>query len=128
MKQCTILNPVEIVGVGLHSGNPVRLRLRPATEDYGIVFVRDDVGVSIPLNIANVVDTRLATVIGNKGAIVSTVEHFLSAAMAMGIDNLEVGIDGEELPIMDGSSASFCLLFEEAGIKQQQKPKKALIV
>ncbi|MDR1451823.1 MAG: UDP-3-O-acyl-N-acetylglucosamine deacetylase [Helicobacteraceae bacterium] len=128
MMQRTIAKPVEIVGVGLHGGNPVRLRLRPAPEDYGIVFVRDDLGLSIPVKTENVVDTRLATVIGAKGATISTIEHFLSAALAMGIDNLEVGIDGDEAPIMDGSAASFCLLFEEAGLAAQDKPKKAILI
>ncbi|MDR1911973.1 MAG: UDP-3-O-acyl-N-acetylglucosamine deacetylase [Helicobacteraceae bacterium] len=128
MKQHTIASPVEIVGVGLHSGNPVRMRLRPAPEDFGVVFVRDDLGVSIPIKTENVVDTRLATVIGAKNATISTIEHFLSATLAMGIDNLEVGIDGDEAPIMDGSAASFCMLFEEAGIRTQEKPKKAIVV
>ncbi|MDR2151964.1 MAG: UDP-3-O-acyl-N-acetylglucosamine deacetylase [Helicobacteraceae bacterium] len=128
MKQRTIAKPVEIVGVGLHGGNPVRMRLRPAPEDYGVVFVRDDLGLSIPIKVENVVDTRLATVIGVKNAIVSTIEHFLSATIAMGVDNLEVGIDGDEAPIMDGSAASFCLLFEEAGFKAQEKPKKAIVI
>ncbi|GHS89071.1 UDP-3-O-acyl-N-acetylglucosamine deacetylase [Campylobacterota bacterium] len=128
MKQRTIAKSVEIVGVGLHSGNPVRMRLRPASEDYGIVFVRDDLGLSIPVTTDSVVDTRLATVIGAKGAIISTIEHFLSATIAMGIDNLEVGIDGDEAPIMDGSAASFCLLFEEAQIVEQTKPKRAIVI
>jgi UDP-3-O-[3-hydroxymyristoyl] N-acetylglucosamine deacetylase len=128
MKQRTIARSVEIVGVGLHGGNPVRMRLRPAPEDHGVVFVRDDLGVAIPVSVDTVVDTRLATVIGVKDAIVSTIEHFLSAALAMGIDNLEVGVDGDEAPIMDGSAASFCLLFEEAGIVSQEKPKKAIVV
>lgn len=128
MKQHTIAKPVEIVGVGLHSGNPVRMRLRPAPVDYGIVFVREDKGVSIPLNYDHVIDTRLATVIGKGDAVVSTIEHFLSAVMAMGVDNLEVGLDSDEVPIMDGSAASFCMLIEEAGLVNQEKPKKAIVV
>ncbi|MDR2905947.1 MAG: UDP-3-O-acyl-N-acetylglucosamine deacetylase [Helicobacteraceae bacterium] len=128
MKQRTIKNPIELVGIGLHSGNPVRMSLKPAKEDYGIVFVREDLGVAIPITPENVVDTRLATVIGKEGAIISTIEHFLSAAIAMGIDNLEVGIDGDEAPVMDGSAASFCLLFEEAGIVEQNKAKKAIVI
>lgn len=128
MKQHTIAKPVEIVGVGLHSGNPVRMRLRPAPVDYGIVFVREDKGVSIPLSYENVIDTRLATVIGKGDAVVSTIEHFLSALMAMGVDNLEVGLDGDEVPIMDGSAASFCMLIEEAGLKDQEKPKRVIVI
>ena len=128
MKQHTIAKPVEIVGVGLHSGNPVRMRLRPAPEDYGIVFVRDDLGVSIPLSVSSVIDTRLATVIGAQNAVISTIEHFLSAVMATGSDNMEVLLDGDEVPIMDGSAASFCILFDEAGLVAQSKPKRVLVV
>lgn len=128
MRQKTIKKPVEVVGIGLHSGNPVTMELRPAPEDFGIVFVRDDLGVRIPLDFDHVIDTRLATVIGKGEAVISTIEHFLSAVMAMGIDNLEVGIDSDEIPIMDGSAASFCMLFDEAGIADQAKSKKVIVI
>lgn len=128
MKQKTVAKTVEVVGIGLHSGNPVTMQLRPAKENMGIVFVRDDLGIRIPLNFDHVIDTRLATVIGKGEAIISTIEHFLSAVVAMGVDNLEVGIDGDEIPIMDGSAASFCMLFEEAGLVELDAPKKVIVI
>lgn len=126
MKQTTIAKPVELVGIGLHKGNPVRLRLEPMEADSGIVFVRKDVGVSIPLRPENVVDTQMATVIGKEGHYISTIEHLLSAVYAYGIDNLRVIVDADEVPVMDGSSASFCLLIDEAGIMELDAPKKII--
>ncbi len=114
--------------MGLHGGNPVVMRLNPAPEDYGIVFLRGDEGVSIPVSHESVIDTRLATVIGREGSMISTIEHFLSAVMAFGVDNLQVEIDGDEVPIMDGSSAGFCMLFEEVGLIEQSKSKKVLLI
>ncbi|MDR0746343.1 MAG: UDP-3-O-acyl-N-acetylglucosamine deacetylase [Helicobacteraceae bacterium] len=128
MKQRTIAKSVEIMGVGLHSGNPVRMRLNPAPADSGIVFVREDVNRQIKVAVENVTDTRLATVIANGDVSVSTIEHLLSAVIAMGIDNLEVVLDSDEVPIMDGSSASFCILFEEAGTADQNAVKRVLLV
>jgi UDP-3-O-[3-hydroxymyristoyl] N-acetylglucosamine deacetylase len=126
MKQTTISKPVELVGIGLHKGSPVRLRLEPLEADSGIVFVRRDVGVSIPLKPENVVDTQMATVIGKEGHYISTIEHLLSAVYAYGIDNLRVIVDADEIPVMDGSSASFCLLLDEAGTVQQDAPKRIM--
>lgn len=128
MKQKTVAKMVEVVGIGLHSGNPVTMQLRPAKENMGIVFMRDDLGVRIPLNFENVIDTRLATVIGKDDAVISTIEHFLSAVVAMGIDNIEIGIDGDEIPIMDGSAASFCMLIEEAGLVELDALKKIIVI
>lgn len=126
MKQTTIAKPVELVGIGLHKGSPVRLRLEPMEAHGGIVFVRKDAGVSIPLKPENVVDTQMATVIGKEGYFISTIEHLLSAVYAYGIDNLRVIVDADEIPVMDGSSASFCLLLDEAGIVEQEAPKRIL--
>ena len=126
MYQTTIKKPVEVVGIGLHKGVAVKLRLEPMSENTGIVFYRSDKGVSIPLRPEYVVDTKMATVIGNKGAVVSTIEHLMSAVYAFGIDNLRVVLDNNEIPIMDGSSISFTLLFKEAGIQIQDKSKKIL--
>jgi UDP-3-O-[3-hydroxymyristoyl] N-acetylglucosamine deacetylase len=128
MHQTTIQKPVSLVGIGLHRGNPVNLRLEPMEADSGIVFVRNDVGVSIPLTPENVVDTRMATVIGKDGHSISTIEHILSAIYAYGIDNIKVIIDADEMPVMDGSSASFCMLLDEAGIQEQDAPKKVMII
>ncbi len=114
--------------MGLHGGNPVVMKLNPAPVDYGIVFLRGDEGVSIPVSHESVIDTRLATVIGQGDVMISTIEHFLSAVMAFGVDNLQVVIDGDEVPIMDGSSAGFCMLFEEVGLIEQEKSKKVLLI
>jgi len=128
MKQRTIKKEVRVVGIGLHSGSPVTMVLKPAEDDYGIVFIRTDMGVSIPLCPENVVDTNRATVIGKGEARISTIEHLLSALSAFGVDNLIVEIDSEEMPVMDGSSASFCMLLQDAGVMTQQKNKKILVL
>jgi UDP-3-O-[3-hydroxymyristoyl] N-acetylglucosamine deacetylase len=126
MRQRTIKNPVEVVGIGLHKGEPIRLRLEPLSADAGIVFYRSDLALSIPLSPSAVLDTRMATVIGNEKGYISTIEHFLSAIYAYGIDNIRVIVDGNEMPVMDGSSISFCLLLEEAGIEELDKAKKII--
>lgn len=128
MKQRTIKKPVEIVGVGLHKGVPVKMILEPLDEDMGIIFYRSDEAVSIPLTPEYVIDTKMATVIGKDGVVVSTIEHLLSAIYAYGIDNLRIVLDNDEVPILDGSSSSFCLVLDEVGIQEQTKSKKALIV
>jgi UDP-3-O-[3-hydroxymyristoyl] N-acetylglucosamine deacetylase len=128
MKQRTISKSVEIVGVGLHKGVPVRMTLEPLGNDQGIVFYRSDEGVSIPLNPENVIDTKMATVIGKDGVVVSTIEHLLSAVYAYGIDNLRVVLDNDEVPILDGSSSGFCMLFDEVGIKELDSTKKAILI
>lgn len=128
MKQRTIKKEVQVVGIGLHSGSPVTMRLKPADDDYGIVFVRSDMGVSIPLQPKYVVDTKMATVLGKGDVQISTIEHLLSAISAFGIDNLIVEVNADEIPIMDGSSASFCMLFQETGIVSQKKNKKILML
>ncbi len=126
MKQRTIAKSTEILGIGLHKGVPVKMRLEPLDSDMGIVFYRVDAGVTIPLKRENVVDTKMATVIGKDGVVVSTIEHLLSAVYAYGIDNLRVVIDNDEVPVLDGSSAGYCMLIEEAGIKELDKSKKAI--
>ena len=126
MKQRTIAKSIEILGIGLHKGVPVKMRLEPLDSDMGIVFYRVDAGVTIPLKRENVVDTKMATVIGKDGVVVSTIEHLLSAVYAYGIDNLRVVIDNDEVPVLDGSSAGYCMLIEEAGIKELDKSKKAI--
>ncbi len=126
MYQTTIKKSVELVGIGLHKGSPVRLKLEPLESNSGIVFYRSDVDVSIPLIPENVVDTKMATVIGKDGYVISTIEHLLSAVYAYGIDNLRVIVDADEVPVMDGSSASFCMLLDEAGIADLDIPKKVM--
>jgi len=126
MKQRTILQPVEVLGIGLHTGEPIRLRLEPLGADAGIVFYREDLATTIPLTPKSVINTQMATVIGNEKGSISTIEHFLSVIYAYGIDNLRVIIDGNEMPVMDGSAISFCLLLDEAGIKNLDKNKKVI--
>jgi UDP-3-O-[3-hydroxymyristoyl] N-acetylglucosamine deacetylase len=126
MKQRTIAKPVEVVGIGLHKGIAVKLRLEPLEPDSGIVFYREDKMVSIPLEPNSVTDTKMATTIAKSDANVSTIEHFMSAVYAYGIDNLRVIIDNNELPILDGSSISFCMLLNDAGVVEQEKSKKVM--
>ncbi|GIU00888.1 UDP-3-O-acyl-N-acetylglucosamine deacetylase [Sulfurovum sp. TSL6] len=128
MQQRTLKKPVEVIGIGLHKGEPIKLRLEPLDVDSGIMFYREDLAMRIPLSPDSVIDTRMATVIGNEKGYISTIEHFLSAVYAYGIDNMRVIVDGNEMPIMDGSSISFCLLLEEAGIQEQDAPKKIIRV
>ena len=128
MRQRTIKKPVEVVGIGLHKGEPIKLRLEPLSADAGIVFYRSDLAMSIPLSPSAVMDTRMATVIGDERGVISTIEHFLSAIYAYGIDNIRVIVDGNEMPVMDGSSISFCLLIEEAGIEELDKAKKIISI
>lgn len=128
MKQRTIAKDVEIVGIGLHKGVPVKMKLEPLDSNMGIIFYRVDAGVTIPLKIENVVDTKMATVIGKDDVVVSTIEHLLSAIYAYGIDNLRVVIDNDEVPVLDGSSSGYCMLIEEAGIKELDASKKAIKV
>jgi len=128
MKQRTLAKKVEIVGIGLHKGVPVKMKLEPLEADAGIIFYRIDAGITIPLSIENVVDTKMATVIGKDGVVISTIEHLLSALYAYGIDNLRVVIDNDEVPVLDGSSSGYCMLIEEAGIKELNKSKKAIKV
>jgi len=133
MNQRTINQAVEVVGIGLHKGEPIKLRLEPLGVDAGIVFYREDLALTIPLSPSAVVDTQMATVIGSKTSngemgTISTIEHFLSAVYAYGIDNMRVIVSGNEMPIMDGSAASFCLLLDEAGIKEQEAPKQVIRV
>lgn len=124
MNQKTIAKRVELTGIGLHRGKPVRMVLEPLEADCGIIFYRRDVGITIPLSISNVVNTKMATVIGKNEHTISTIEHLMSAVHSFGIDNLRITIDADEIPIMDGSSISFCMLLEEAGIKRLNKGKK----
>ena len=128
MKQRTIAKPVETIGIGLHKGEPIKMRLEPLDDDSGIVFYRSDKAVTIELKPENVVDTQMATVIGKGDVTISTIEHFLSCIYAYGIDNLRVIIDDNEMPALDGSSIGFCMLLDEAGIVEQKKSKKFMII
>lgn len=126
LQQRTLKTLTRAVGVGLHSGQRVELTLRPAQPDTGIVFRRVDLPepVDIPIRAESVTDTRLASTISAGGAKVHTVEHLMSACAGLGIDNLYVDITAEEVPILDGSSASFVFLLQSAGIALQNAPRR----
>lgn len=130
LKQRTIKSLVKTVGIGLHSGRKVTLTLRPALAGTGIVFTRVDLpeAVEIPAAAEAIGDTRLASVLQKDGARVSTVEHLMSACAGLGIDNLYVDVDAEEIPIMDGSAASFVFLLQSAGIEEQNAAKRFIKV
>ena len=129
-RQRTLKTLVKTTGVGLHSGRRVELTLRPAAPDTGIVFHRVDLPevVDIPAQAAMVRDTRMASVLGEGVGRVSTVEHLMSALAGLGIDNLHIDLTAEEVPIMDGSAATFIYLLRSAGIEEQNAPKKFLRV
>ena len=132
LAQRTLQSLTRAVGVGVHGGQRVEMTLRPAPPDTGIVFRRVDLPqpVDIPVRPQSVCDTRMATALspgGDPGAPkVNTVEHLLSACAGLGIDNLIVDITAEEVPILDGSAASFVFLLQSAGIELQNVPKRFL--
>ena len=130
LKQRTLQTLTRAVGVGLHSGQRVELCLRPAPPDTGVVFRRIDLShpVEIPVSATAVTDTRLASTISAQGVKVLTVEHLMSACSGLGIDNMYVDITAEEVPILDGSSASFVFLLQSAGIVLQDAPKRFIRV
>jgi UDP-3-O-[3-hydroxymyristoyl] N-acetylglucosamine deacetylase len=130
IKQRTINQIVTTTGVGLHCGTRVELTLRPAPINTGIVFRRVDMHppVELPANATGVGDTRMASVLEKDGVRVSTVEHLMSACAGLGIDNLIVDLTAEEIPIMDGSAASFVFLLQQAGRIEQDAAKKFIRV
>lgn len=134
LQQRTLQSITRAVGVGLHSGQRVELTLRPAPPNTGIVFRRTDLPepVEIPVRFDSVSDTRMASTIspgGNPDAPkVQTIEHLMSACAGLGLDNLIVDITADEVPILDGSSASFVFLLQSAGIALQDAPKRFLRV
>lgn len=130
LAQRTLKSLTKAVGVGLHSGQRVELTLRPAAPDTGIVFRRVDLPepVDIPVNADAVSDTRLASTISNGGVKVHTIEHLMSACAGLGLDNLYIDITAEEVPILDGSSASFVYLLQSAGIVMQNALKRFIRV
>ncbi|HCY15649.1 MAG: UDP-3-O-[3-hydroxymyristoyl] N-acetylglucosamine deacetylase [Curvibacter sp. GWA2_64_110] len=130
LQQRTLKSLTRAVGVGLHSGQRVEITLRPAQPDTGIVFRRVDLAqpVDIPVSALAVSDTRLASTLSNGGAKVHTVEHLMSACAGLGIDNLYVDITAEEVPILDGSAASFVFLLQSAGIELQNAPRRFIRV
>ena len=120
----TLAGPAICAGPGVHTGQRVRLSIRPAPAGHGIVFVRTDIkdrDNRVPATAENVVQTRLGTVIGNaRGVTVSTIEHLMAALSALGVDNAVIELDGPEVPIMDGSAEPFVALLDRAGFRRQE--------
>ena len=129
-NQRTLQASISCDGVGLHSGTPVKMTLRPAPANHGVVFVRTDLGkpVSIPALSSYVVDTSLATTLGKDGVRVATVEHVLAALAGLGIDNVRIELDGAEVPIMDGSAAPFAYLIRTAGVRVLDEAKSFVVI
>ncbi len=131
MKQRTLAKTVNATGVGLHSGERVSLTLHPAPVHYGIAFRRNDLSgeqgeiVKLHPNLIN--DTRLSsTVVTESGIRIGTIEHIMSALAAYGVDNILIELNAPEIPIMDGSSLPFIFLLQDAGVVEQNAPKKFL--
>ena len=131
-KQKTLEKKVSCIGVGLHSGENVKLTLNPAPVDHGISFKRTDITAFeniIPARFDKVTKTQLGTTIANdEGTIISTVEHLMAGLWGCGIDNALIEVSASEIPIMDGSSEPFVFLIECAGIKEQEFDRKIIKV
>lgn len=133
MKQQTIKNPVTLSGIGLHSGVNVHMTLKPAAEDTGICFVRTDLpgnpSIKVSLSTA-VMDVKVVrcSAIEYQGVRVCTIEHLMAALTGLGIDNLTIEIDGEEVPGMDGSSLEFLKALQEAGSVEQSTDKNIFVI
>jgi len=125
--QRTIRRTVSVEGIGLHSGEPVKLTLSPAAADTGILFRAAD-GTLIPADIDHVVDGRAATTLGAFGVRVRTIEHLMAAAAALGIDNLVADVSAEEIPALDGSARPFVDLLYSAGAVTLPVPRRPLSV
>jgi len=126
IQQRTLKSLTRAVGVGLHSGQRVELTLRPAAPDSGIVFRRVDLTDAPEIRVSPqaVTETRLASTLSAGGAKVHTVEHLMSACAGLGVDNMYVDITAEEVPILDGSAASFVFLLQNAGITMQNAARR----
>ena len=124
--QRTLKKVTEVTGVGLHSGDPVFMKICPAPENTGFVFRRIDLSpiIEIPASYEHVCDTLLCTSLQYKGVKVATVEHLLSSLTGLGIDNAYIDLDGPEVPILDGSAAPFVFLMQSSGIREQKIPKR----
>lgn len=126
--QTTLKSRVSLSGIGVHSGSPVSIHFSPADADTGVVFHRsngDDEPVEIRALASEVGGTDLCTILGNPGGLhVATVEHLLAALASLGIDNVIIDIDGNEVPVLDGSAGPFVEAFDQAGIVQQSVKRR----
>lgn len=127
-RQQTLANSVSCSGVGLHSGHPVTMTLRPAPPDTGVVFVNRNghAGASLAASVEHLVPTELCTAISGNGFQVKTIEHILAALAGLDVDNVYVELDAGEAPVMDGSSAPFVRLIQSAGILAQNRKQAYL--
>lgn len=125
-KQRTLKNVIRASGVGVHTGKPILLTLKPAPKNTGIIFSRSDLdpGIDIPAALENVRDTTLSSCLIKDNVRVSTVEHLMSAFAGLGIDNAFVEVSAAEVPIMDGSAGPFVFLIQSAGIEEQNALKR----
>lgn len=127
LRQRTLKSSISCAGVGLHSGVRGRITLLPAGENTGIVLRRTDVGgggACVPVRLENVKSSCLCTVVGDqRGNSIATIEHLMSALVAMQVDNVEVHVNGPEIPAMDGSASPFVFLLECAGLVEQDAPR-----
>ena len=128
-QQNTILQPVSIEGIGIHTGKQIQLRLYPAPADSGIRFRRTDAGgIEIPATAQSVSSLELATTIGRDDITISTVEHLLAALVHARVDNLVIELDGPEVPILDGSALPYVRLLEATGTRCQDAQRKIMAV
>ena len=129
-NQRTLAGPVKCEGVGVHSGKPAKMVIKPAPPNHGIKFVRTDLmdHPSIPALFRMVTDTSMATVLGKDGVIVSTVEHILACLAGLSVDNAVIELDSYEVPIMDGSALPFAEAISKAGIVEQDAKRFFFII
>ncbi len=128
VMQKTIRRAVEMDGVGLHSGKPVRIRIAPAPANSGITFRVSNQDERIPAAPESVVNSHYATTVGRNGTRIQTVEHFMAAAAGLGLDNLDVEVDGPEIPAGDGSAKPFVGLLAAAGRVEQSAPRRPIVI
>jgi len=130
MNQKTLKSKISFKGLTLHAGTISSINLIPAQDNFGIVFSRTDVKSKnkIPANISFVKSSKLCTTIGNNQISISTIEHLMAAIAGYEIDNLLIEVQGEEIPILDGSSKEFALAISETGFSHQLSNKKYLII
>ena len=123
--ETTLQRSAEATGIGLHSGVPVSIRIRPAPVSTGIVFVRTDLeNFTVPASWRHVARVSYATSLMRQGVLISTTEHLLSVFYSMGIDNAFIEIDNLEVPILDGSGLPFVHLIQKAGIRHYRRKRR----
>ena len=130
-NQKTIRDNIELSGIGLHNGVEVNLKIKPSSQNSGIIFKRTDIKKNniIHANFKNVEEPILCTKLKNENEVsISTVEHLMAAFYGEGIDNVLVEVDAPEIPIMDGSAVDFVDAIRSVGIEEQSEPRKFIKV